>query len=177
MRSGPKPTPSGVRKLNGNPGHRAFNAREPEFPPFTAEAIPVPPATPEAEADMPTELRSSPVAMQEWRRLLPLLTTARVLTAADRTALVALCQEWARYVEATAKIATVGMVVRTPSGYPITNPYLSIANRALNQCKQLWAEFGLTPSSRTRIATDGPGPGGDAFSEFDDPKAPTTAAH
>jgi P27 family predicted phage terminase small subunit len=43
------------------------------------------------------------------------------------------------------------MVIKSPSGYPMPNPYLGIANKALNHCQKLWAELGLTASSRSRV--------------------------
>jgi P27 family predicted phage terminase small subunit len=46
-------------------------------------------------------------------------------------------------------------MVRSPSGYPIQNPMLAIANKAQEQCLKILAEFGLTPSSRSRIRPDG----------------------
>ena len=44
------------------------------------------------------------------------------------------------------------MVIKSPSGYPVHNPYLSIANTALKQLQQFANEFGMTPSSRTKAA-------------------------
>lgn len=119
----------------------------------------------------PAALAATPVAADEWRRLAPLLRKARAITEADRTALVALCLEWARYLEATAKVQQSGLVIQTPSGYPMANPYLPIATKALAGCTKLWAELGLTPSSRTRVKVDGPPPD-DPWSEFDDPPPP-----
>lgn len=43
-----------------------------------------------------------------------------------------------------------GTVVKSPSGYPIQSPYLAIANKAHEQMTKLLAEFGMTPSSRSR---------------------------
>jgi P27 family predicted phage terminase small subunit len=104
-----------------------------------------------------------------------MLRLCKQITEADRSALVALCLEWARYLDATVKVRVLGLVVKTPSGYPIPNPYLSIATKALGSCNKLWPELGLTPSSRSRVQTaDGPGPGGDAFTEFDAPPATTS---
>lgn len=117
----------------------------------------------------PAELLDNPAAAKEWERLVPMLRRARQVTEADRAALIAVCVEWARYLDAQRKIRTLGLVVKAPSGYPMVNPYLSISSRALTTCTRLWAELGLTPSSRSRVKMDGPGPEGDAFSEFDEP--------
>jgi P27 family predicted phage terminase small subunit len=97
-----------------------------------------------------------------------LLCQYHQITDADRAALMALCLEWARYLNAEAKVRVQGMVVMTPSGYPMQNPYLPIVHKSLRLCIPLWAELGLTPSSRSRVKTDGSGPP-DAFAEFDTP--------
>lgn len=155
---GRKPTPTVRRLLEGNPGKRRINRNEPQ------------PAAPEADAfdHPPCELDGHAVAIAEWTRLAPILRRARQITDADRSSLIAACLEWDRYLAALAKVQTLGLVVNAPSGYPMTNPYLSIATRALAGCNRLWPELGLTPSSRSRLSTTTAAPGGDAFSEFDD---------
>jgi len=161
---GRKPKPTEVKRLEGNPGHRALNDREPELP--TSDAFDEP----------PPELLADAVAAAEWVRLAPMLRTARTVTDGDRGALLALCQQWSRYLDANKRVDLAGMVIKARSGYPMPNPYIAIANRCLNHCVKLWAELGLTPSSRARVQTaDGPGLGGDAFSEFDTP--PSRAPH
>jgi len=146
------------RRLSGNAGKRKINAAEPTPPPLPSTFFDTAPA----------ELRDHPAAIAEWERVAPLLRRCRQITEADRAPLVALCLEWARYLFATEKVAAMGMVVKAPSGYPITNPYLSIATRALVGCTKLWAELGLTPSSRSRVSTTPLGDG-DPFAEFDAP--------
>jgi hypothetical protein len=54
--------------------------------------------------------------------------------------------------------------VKSPNGFPVQNPYLSVANRAMKQVKEFASEFGLTPSSRTRIAISPPDD--EALAEF-----------
>jgi len=162
MRRGPKPKSTAQRRLEGNPGKRALNTEEPAPPPLATD--------PEFDTP-PPELAADPIARAEWARLAPMLRQCRQITLADRGALLALCIEWSKYLTATAEAAKLGMIVKAPSGYPITNPYLPIANKALGQCARLWPELGLTPSSRSRVKTDGAGPEGDAFSEFDTPPA------
>lgn len=141
---GRKPTPTALKIVRGNPGKRALPKDEPQ--------LPLAPAT----SDAPPELADDTGALAEWRRLEPLLRSARVLTDGDRAALVAACQQWSRYVEANTKVRLAGLVVKAPkTDYPMMNPYLPIANRALNLCVKLWAELGLTPSSRTRVGAAG----------------------
>jgi P27 family predicted phage terminase small subunit len=115
----------------------------------------------------PSELRGDRRACAEWRRLAPMLRACHQITEADRAALIVLCIEYSRYLEAKAK-AYPRVITASRSGYKMPNPWLTIQRQALASCQKLWPELGLTPSSRTRVKTaDGPLPGGDAFSEFD----------
>jgi P27 family predicted phage terminase small subunit len=114
-------------------------------------------------------------AIAEWRRLAPMLRRARQITEADRASLLALCIEWARYLE--ARDLAHPRIIAAPSGYAMPNPWLAIQHKALSACLKLWPELGLTPSSRTRVQTDGPGPEGDAFSEFDAPTLASESRH
>jgi len=152
---GRKPLPSWRHQLEGNPGKRKRNTREPQPPGLADDDAP------------PPELSSDPRALKEWARLLPMLRQGRQVTDADRAALLALCLEWSRYLTAIAKIASTSLIVMTPKGYPIQNPYLPVATKAFSNCAKLWPELGLTPSSRSRVKT--PTADEDPFSEFDRP--------
>jgi P27 family predicted phage terminase small subunit len=125
--------------LAGNPGRRPLNPREPQ-PPIPTE-LPEPP------------LLLSPVARQEWIRTGGLLLRSRVLTEADLTAFAAYCVVYGRWVQAERDIDRKGILVRPTPGSKvrILNPMLPVANKCLQQMLQLQAEFGLTPSSRTRV--------------------------
>ena len=96
---GRKPRSTQTKKLTGNPGGRPLNAREPEPPPLDAWNPPLGELT-------------DPVALAEWNRLAPLLRAARQITEADRGVLVALCVEWARYLDATREVRTQGLVIK-----------------------------------------------------------------
>lgn len=162
---GPKPKPTVVRLLDGNPGKRAINHREPK-----------PPTTPQT-FEAPRELQGDPVAVAYWNELAPMLRDIRQITDADRGVLVALCVQWSRYIEATAALqqrdeqGRSRMLIRMEGGSFQQNPYIPIANKALILCTKLWSELGLTPSSRSRVIETGVPPGGDEFSEFDAPLA------
>lgn len=152
---GRKPTPTAQKVLTGNPGKRKLNASEPVMP------------MSDAFDTQPDELRNDRVAREEWQRAAPMLRDRKVVTDAERGSLIALCQQWSIYQQAVQKWGELGMVVKSPSGYPIVNPYLGIANKALGNCLKLWAELGLTPSSRTRVHTTQDAQADDAFSKFD----------
>jgi P27 family predicted phage terminase small subunit len=146
---GRKPLPSDIKRANGNPGKRQLNDGEPVYT--------VPTATPYAPRYL------SAVAQREWGRAAALLMRARVLTEADLTALALYCDAYGRWIEARAKLADQGLVIEArakldENGLAIMdvkgsyqNPWLFVANKAHEQMLKLLAEFGMTPSSRTRI--------------------------
>lgn len=158
MVRGRKPKPTARRVLEGNPSGRPFNQAEPHHP-IPEDTFDTPPAA----------LTEYPEARAEWGRLAPLLRKAGQVTEADRSALVALCLEWDRYLDAMSKVKQHGLVVTTKTGYPMPNPYLSIATKALAGCTRLWPELGLTPSSRSRVSIGAPDLPGDPFAVFDLP--------
>src|SRR5262245_62012148 len=139
--SGRRPKPTALKVLAGNPGRRPLNEREPALP-----------VVPDAFDEPPVELTADEPAKAEWRRIAPMLRKARVITEAERAALIALCQQWSRYIGAQGHLARLGMVVKAPNGMPIVNPYLTVADKALAHCTRLWTELGLTPSSRSKLS-------------------------
>jgi P27 family predicted phage terminase small subunit len=146
--SGRRPQPTAVRLLRGNPGKRRLPVDEPQPPPVESSFDTPPP-----------ELDGDAAACAEWTRLAPMLRISGMITVAERGALIALAQQWSRYQDAQRKILSLGMVVKGQGGSPIVNPYLRVADAALQHCQRLWVELGLTPSTRSRMATL---PGSDA---------------
>ena len=137
---GRKPIPTRLKLLTGNPGKRPLNYNEPR---------------PEMEIpECPPEL--SPTAQREWHRLVGDLASLGLLTSLDRAALAAYCAAYALWAEATEAIQKFGAMVKSPTGYPIQSPYVSIANRQAEIMLRIAAEFGFTPASRSRIATPSP---------------------
>ena len=64
-------------------------------------------------------------------------------------------------VDAEDALKKHGVLVKSPNGSPMPNPYLAIANKAMEQMRALLAEFGMSPSSRTRVAVEVPEPESD----------------
>ena len=149
MRRGPPPTPTRLKLIKGNPGRRPLNKREPD------PKVDVP--------DCPKHL--SPLAAEEWLRITAELYRMGLLTQLDRAALAAYCQAWGRWVEAETMIEKHGLVVRSPNGTLMQTPMLAIANRAMKQMREFLTEFGMTPSSRSRVSSGTP-PGADEGNAF-----------
>ena len=139
-RRGPAPKPGIIKLIEGNPGKRKINRREPQ----PANDAPRCPAwlTPEAKA--------------VWRRVVPQLRRMGVLTLVDGDALAAYCQVYARWKAAEEFLATHG------DTYPLRDehgkvrclqqfPQVSISRNLLQLMKAFQQEFGLTPSARSRL--------------------------
>ncbi len=132
---GRKPTPTPLKLLAGNPGKRSIGEREPQ----PGVRLPAPPRHLSAEAK------------REWKRTGRELLALGLMTEIDKAALAIYCQAWGRWVEAETALRTYGIMVRSPGGIPMQSPYLAVANKAMEQMRSLLAEFGLSPSSRTRL--------------------------
>ncbi len=132
---GRKPTPTSVKHLQGNPGKRRLNLREPK-PVVRAPAC-------------PREL--SPAAKNEWRRIARHLPVLNLVTDLDRAMLAVYCAAYGLWAEAIAATDKFGSMVKSPSGYPMQSPYVAIANKQAELMIRIAAEFGFTPSSRPRI--------------------------
>ena len=137
---GRKPTPTALKVLRGNPGRRPLNAREPK--PKTG----LPPC--------PSSLKGS--ARLAWRQMAKMLRDAGIGTTLDRNAMILLVDAWETYVSATTTLRQSGLLVKSPTGYPMQNPLLAVSNRAHEQIVRLLAEFGMTPASRTRVHVELP---------------------
>lgn len=140
---GRKPKPSALRVIEGG----AANANEPP----ALSKLPAP----------PTWLR--PEAKAEWKRLGKSLLDLGLLSGIDRAAFAAYCQAvgtWEAAEKALAKMAKdeadpmAGLYAKTSNGNLVHHPLGVIASKARAEAVKFAAEFGLTPSSRSRIDTD-----------------------
>lgn len=139
---GRKPKPTHMKLLEGNPGKRAINKKEPK----PKAAIP------------PCPKFLSAGAKKEWRWLSKVLFQLGLLTVVDRAALAAYCQSYARWTEAEAELqkADFQYVLTSDSGRHYPNPWIAIARDAERQMKGYLSEFGLTPAGRNRLAVAEP---------------------
>lgn len=100
-------------------------------------------------------------AHEEYLRLGRELERYRLVSKVDRGVLAMVATAWARYVWAERKITELnlsdpngekGLVDRTPNDYKVMSVYLQISNAAIDKYLKLAAEFGLSPSSRSRVS-------------------------
>lgn len=147
---GRKPTPTALRVLRGNPGKRPLNSREPK----PRNGLPPPPAHLDDEAK------------REWRRMGKELVNLGILTVVDKAAFAAYCVAWSRWAQAEAMVKQAGVYVPTLRGW-VKNPMVAVADTALAQMLRAAVEFGMTPSSRTRVQAAPQKPDEDEFAEFE----------
>src|ERR1700730_13160039 len=55
--------------------------------------------------------------------------------------------------QATEAVQKYGVMIKSPSGYPVQSPYVSVANRQAEIMMRIASELGFTPASRSRIST------------------------
>lgn len=136
----PRPEPTRLKLLKGNPGKRPINKNEPQ--PRISDSLPKP----------PRELGK--VAKKEWKRISKELYAIGLLTTIDTSALAAYCNAYEIWVDASSKFRKSGILIKTPNGYPVQNPLFSIMNRASEEMHRWGKEFGLTPASRVNLRAD-----------------------
>jgi len=141
MTKGPAPQPTILKKLRGNPGKRALNKNEPK---------------PTGKPTCPAWL--SKYAKSEWRYITVELERCGLLTKIDRQALVNYCEAVADFRTATEHLQReeVKLVYQTANGNYNRNPWMIQKEKSGDRMHKYLCEFGMTPSSRTRIKVEKP---------------------
>ena len=129
------PKPTALKILEGNPGKRPLNKKEPKPRPLVPTC--------------PDWLNKD--AKAKWAEFCPLLDEAGILTQIDGDSLAQYCMAWIRlkrYIKLAAKSPPV---FKAPSGYLCASPLVSMIQKEAALVNRLAAELGLTPSSRSRL--------------------------
>jgi P27 family predicted phage terminase small subunit len=139
-RRGPPKTPTAALQARGS--WRAEERKDAEMP----DGIP----------DAPPHLKGP--ARELWFRLLPLLTTARILRQTDGQALARYCTLWQRWRECEEFVDKVGMVryVKDETGSVvdvIQYPQVATSMRLAEALTRLEDRFGLNPSARASVGS------------------------
>jgi len=137
---GRRPKPKNLKIAQGNPGKRAINHDEPN---------------PRAEIPEPPKWLEE-MGRKHWYQLVPELRQAGILTIIDGDTLAEYCQLWAyqaREHEFMKRHAT-----KRYGAKPLDPKERSHLLRTIllvsQQLTRLQSEFGMTPSSRTKIKVD-----------------------
>ena len=134
MVQGRKPKPTGTKKRTGNPGKRPLNDREPQY----ESGVPA----------CPKWLSKDAKAI--WNTHGPELAKQGLLTVADEAVFATYCETYARYKKAAKGMEKEGLLRDGRK-----SPYVLIVETAAKQLVSIAAEFGLSPSSRSRVKASG----------------------
>ena len=134
--AGRKPKPTELKKLAGNPGRRPLNENEPSPGP--------------ADITMPRgKLPKEAQAM--WKKLAPKLVDLGVLTEVDLPAFEMMCVHYALARDAFEIVNKLGLFIKDRDENPRKNPAMQLFRDNSAAFKAYMVEFGMTPSSRSRI--------------------------
>lgn len=137
---GPNALPANVHLLRGNPSKlTAAQLRDNVSPEIE---IPSPPRHLKGEA------------LKEWKRVSVELEKLGLVSMLDRAALSMYCTAWGRYSDAEnmlRELGTKGMTSTTPNGFEVQSAWLTISNKAMEQCLKYLSEFGMSPAARARV--------------------------
>lgn len=137
-RRGPAPKPTQLRLLHGDRPARV-NDREP----VARDVLPEPPASVAGDV------------REVWEYTVRELAAMRVVSSADRDALLCYCEAVVAHRKASAVLAKSPVLVKGALGGLVRNPALAIQRDAAHTIRAFAQEFGLTPSARSRIVMEG----------------------
>lgn len=101
-----------------------------------------------------------------WRRIFRELVRMRLIARIDLSSLAAYCSAVATYQEADERLKTEKWTTSTARGGSRPNPIFKIRDDALKLVNKFAAEFGMTPSTRSRVSAAGTSPKQSAFDSF-----------
>jgi P27 family predicted phage terminase small subunit len=142
---GRKPTPTDLRVLWGNSGKRAL----PKDDPILLYA--------------PKDLTLE--AKKAWPQFSKPLAEAGITTVLDLAALRLLVETYSMWQKATLALQSEGLTYESKDIQRV-GPWFRIQASSAELMLRLLAEFGMTPSSRTRVQRGSPPPNPDAVDLF-----------
>jgi P27 family predicted phage terminase small subunit len=145
------PTPTALKVLAGNPGHRPLNKDEPQFG---------------GELGEPPEWLDED-AKRVWFDVGAELTSAGVTKKVERWAFACFAQACSNLQHARATLAKQGSRYISGIRGPQKHPAVADERECMELIKKFASEFGLTPSSRTKIRAT-PKTEGNPFHELDE---------
>ena len=135
----PRPLPTNLKVVRGTAKPCRLNDKEPS--PKKLKTIRPPDSLTAAEKKC-------------WRRTVTDLQAAGIITVIDTVALAAYCRAWVGYQSESEMVEEEGSVVTGGMGGPVVSPHFKASSEYFKRLLQLWREFGMTPSSRTRIRAE-----------------------
>jgi P27 family predicted phage terminase small subunit len=134
MTRGRKAKPTHLKLVEGNPGKRAINKNEPKP---TGNLV-----------DPPEWL--SPSQKEGWKYAIESAPFG-LLKRLDSSVLAIWVVAEDLHRQATEKLNSGALLIKTPNGMPTQSPFVSIVNKQAQVMMKAASEMGFTPASRTRI--------------------------
>ncbi len=136
MKPGPPSKPTALKILEGCRADRV-NQNEPKPSPLISDELP--------DGLLTDDARNL------WRYLAPRLTESGLLTSVDTIPLVMLCNLWGQYKNVASESAGNEIVQAPRTNSAMRNPAVDITHRTVEIMLRIMVEFGMTPSSRSRL--------------------------
>lgn len=152
---GRKPTPTHLKVVAGNPGRRPLNDAEPV-----------------AQKSRPScPSHASDKARETWGYVCSILDQMGLLSDVDALAIEMLCEAYADYLAAVQALKEFGsdyyQTVNQSGGVMHrAHPAVAVKQDADRRIRGWLAEFGMTPSSRSRVRAEGDGDDEDAAKRY-----------
>lgn len=141
----PIPLPTNLKVLRGTAQPCRMNDREPKPP---KDNVRMPPGLTREEK-------------RHWKAIAQDLERCGILSVLDVQALRLYCRAYSRWHEANERLDEIGPVINGAQGTPVLSPYFKVSGKYFDQMLALLREFGMTPSSRSRIRAEGDKPDDD----------------
>ena len=103
---------------------------------------------------------------KEWDRISKDLFNQGLLAKVDMAALTGYCQAFGRWAQAEKNLLEESLIIDTIQGNIIQNPLIGIANTSMEHMRKFLIEFGMTPSSRSKVSAKKTKKKKDAWAEF-----------
>lgn len=132
---GPKPLPTKIKVLQGTVRPEDLKRSQPKPTPIA----------PKCPSWLPKETR------RLWKELAPQLEELRLLTVLDGHTFAIMLMHLSFAIEAAKRIKAEGIVAEDERGLPRKHPLVQVLRDNSQAFKQYAAEFGLTPSARSRL--------------------------
>ncbi len=91
------------------------------------------------------------IATKEFRRVVRELQKRDQYSTLFRSVLADYAHAYSLGLKAAEKVAELGEVIETPSGYLKQNPWQAICDKCFDQRRKIETELGLTPLSQVRL--------------------------
>ncbi len=143
---GPRPKPTALKLIAGNPGHRPLNTDEPEP---DGDLFEPPASFSRAKPERAARLCAI------WREVIA-NAPAGLLRKLDGSILERYCRSWVTYQDADEKVEEAGAVISINKGKQFQkNPFLSIRDQQNAILDRLCDQMGFSPAARTRVKVSG----------------------